>query len=558
VAGLAFVLAGRTAAILAAAIMSTIPLFLWELGVTYVDMFPAFYGVTCAIAVVLWVRGGSPWWLAIAGALAAFAFASKVPGAAVGVSLAVGLALVGRRPFDLGERLTSVVRFAAGGVVAIPWIIRSYQSTGAIPGLEILTTSVAGGTIGVAANLGEFGRGRGISDLIIIPWDATFEGARYVELGAGALGIVLLMALPLMIFVPRRRAAAIVVVAVAVAYLAWAFTAQYLRYALPLIALVCALCGAGGARLLTSPLTTGGLRGATAAIIASSLLLSPVLFVPTWFSQAPVGLLTGSIGRDDFLALRVGGYRVLAGLERLIPPGTQVGWIGRGDAAEIHGVARIIGVRPETWPDDPAGILAELDGREIDYLIWERNSTAADIWRTSALDVDFLSRYTNVLDAADNVLLLEVLDVPADRWALATDDLLSDPTMTGDAWSGTGEQRPGGGVELPPVGLIEQTIDVVPGRAYSFLATIACETPDARPRLVLDWFDDHEKMLSITSGQVVPGTEGSEQFLWAVAPPRARHVDVRVIGADEAACLVIRASVHGYPLPGSLPTAIGS
>ena len=49
------------------------------------------------------------------------------------------------------------------------------------------------------------------------------------------------MALPLILFVPRTRAVAFVLTAAGLAFLAWAFTAQYLRYSLPLLLLTAVL-----------------------------------------------------------------------------------------------------------------------------------------------------------------------------------------------------------------------------------------------------------------------------------------------------------------------------
>ena len=97
-------------------------------------------------------------------------------------------------------------------------------------------------------NVGEprsFGVGRDPLDVLRIPWDATFDGGVYQENGNGGLGIALLLTLPLIMLVPRTRAAAFMLALAALCFLGWAYTAQYFRYGLPLLACVAALCGAG-------------------------------------------------------------------------------------------------------------------------------------------------------------------------------------------------------------------------------------------------------------------------------------------------------------------------
>jgi len=57
VAGLARLLAGRSAGAIAGAAFATLPLVLWEMGHSYVDLYPPLFVVSAAAAVVVWQRG---------------------------------------------------------------------------------------------------------------------------------------------------------------------------------------------------------------------------------------------------------------------------------------------------------------------------------------------------------------------------------------------------------------------------------------------------------------------------------------------------------------------
>ena len=54
--------------------------------------------------------------------------------------------------------------------------------------------------------------------------------------------------------------------------------------------------------------------------------------------------------------------------------------------------------------------------------------------------------------------------------------------------------------------------------------------------LALRWFDDHAVELGVTEEWVLPGTAGSDQFLWHLAPPRAATVSVELTTTGGASC----------------------
>ena len=255
--------AQRLAAIIGATIFATMPLVLWELGTAYVDLFPAFFAVASVLAVMCWQRDGQLGWLLVAGALAGFGLAAKLTMGLVIVAVVVALGLVGRGPWQWRERLLSLVAFGLGGLVFLPWIVRNYAMSATGSGVVQSVLVGQGSLVGQASNPDDYGTGRSLLSLLRIPWDLAFNGARFSEAGAGDIGLLLLLLLPLVIFAPRTRAIAFLAVTVVISFLAWALITQATRHGLSVLALAAALSGIG----VASAIVDGGLPCATTAWI---------------------------------------------------------------------------------------------------------------------------------------------------------------------------------------------------------------------------------------------------------------------------------------------------
>ena len=92
-------------------------------------------------------------------------------------------------------------------------------------------------------NLSLFGMGTTLLNLLLLPWRLTRFPHRFVE--EGDIGIAYLTLLPVMITgIARRQVSRPLLATLVVTILAWFFTAQYLRYLLPLLPLM-ALTGTG-------------------------------------------------------------------------------------------------------------------------------------------------------------------------------------------------------------------------------------------------------------------------------------------------------------------------
>ena len=404
------------------------PLVLWELGTAYVDLFPVLFAVACVLAIGCWQRDGQLSWLLVAGALAGFGLAAKLTMGLVILAVVAALALVGRGPWQWRQRLVSLVAFGLGGLVVVPWLLRSYDVTGIVPGPGLLVDHAVGTA---TTDLATFGLGRSPLDLVSIPWHLTFHGEVFHQEGAGDIGIVLLLLLPFVLLVPRTRAIAFLIVTVLVSFLGWAFTAQLTRYMVPILALAAALAGIGVVNALSAtPFRTPRLLAliVPAGVIAG-LAATPLLLLPKWTAQVPIDLITGKQTSAEFVEETVMAAAALQTATTLLPPDTRVGYFATWEGAQLYTEARLIypessGLTREGMLVDlsllgttPEAVLASLQRLDIDYFIWNRLESHPQDWHSTLLSTPFLREHTRILAGDRSGYLFELLPQGGAGWA---------------------------------------------------------------------------------------------------------------------------------------------
>jgi 4-amino-4-deoxy-L-arabinose transferase-like glycosyltransferase len=580
IAGIGWLLAGRTAATVGAAIFTTMPLVLWELGTAYLDLFPVLFTVGAVLCVLLWQRHGPLAWLAVAGVLAGFGFTAKMTMGLMIVALGLALVFVGRGPWQWRERLLAGVAFGFGAAaVMLPWILRSYILTGAIPGLSILTEHATGSA---TSDLPGFGLGRSPLDLLRIPWAMTFQGELFNQSGGGDIGIVLLMTLPLAVLGPRTRATAFLAISGALSYLGWAFTAQYTRYLLPALAIAAAFAGIGVASAMAASTVSPRrlLAAAVPAGVVLGLLASPLLLLPSPKSREPViDVITGRVSASEYVTDEIPAAAALAAASALLPPDTPIGYFGlEQEGAQAYTEARLTYFPADPVNMTPGGVLIDLDllgttSEEVlaslerlgvEYFIWARSESRAQDWRSTLLSTPFLREHTRILSGDHGGYLFEI--VPGgDSWGTPDGNLLQDPDLErigadDGPWTAKGRSKARrGAVALRPRDLIAQRVPVNGTTPYLLVVSSRCEEPEQRAELVLRWLDDQGNTLSTDQELVLPGTEWSDQFLWHVAPERATSVSVELSSGNGSSCEVDETALNApspsnetAPAPASL------
>ena len=549
VGSLGWLLSGRTAALVAAAVFATIPIVQWEMGHAYVDLYPALFCTASAVAVVVWQQSGRRSMLVVAGALAGFSFATKVVSASAIAALGFAVAVVGRARWSLRERAFAVASFVLGGLAYLPWLIWSYQKTGSIPGIDYAVGALLNPASDIVGNLDEFGIGRELLSALAIPWAATFQGELFSEAGAGNLGILPLMLLPAILFAPRSRSTAFVAAAALTAYLGWAFSAQYFRYGLPLFALTCALIGAGAANLAVrlSKIGEGRSVHLLHAILLVGLAITPLLTMSNWLFRIPPSYFTGRLSREQLLAAYVSGFRVFDRSSAIVGAGNNLGWVGFRDIPRIFTEAHVVELSPPAADTPTSEVLASLRALDVSYFAWERSGSDSSAWRSPMLSLSFLRDHTDIAYAADNTYLFEVFDEPHDRWGVGAESILSptpgqspeDSEWTQDdgvTMSGTSMVLSDG------AGLWHETV-VRGGTPYLLVAKSRCGRASDPLIVALHW-RSAEGPLGMEWQLVNPGENGSEQFLWAIAPEAATSALVQVSAWGDGVCMVDDVALH--------------
>jgi hypothetical protein len=161
-----------------------------------------------------------------------------------------------------------------------------------------------------------------------------------------------------------------------------------------------------------------------------------------------------------------------------------------------------------------------------------------------------LRNHTRILAGDRSGYLFEVLPARGEGWGEGEQNLLSDPGLNtvGDAgpWTTKGKVSARKGIVslLRRDSSLAQRVPVSAGGAYLLLATGKCDGSTDTPTLVLRWFDARGDELGAAAEAVIPGTAGSTQFLWHVAPERAVSVSAEVASSG-ARCEFDEAALYG-------------
>ena len=579
VAGIGWMVGGRPAAVMGAAIFATMPLTLWLMGHTFPELFTVLFATAAALGLLLWQRDGARVWLVWAGLLAGCGVAAKTTTALLGVALAAAIFLVGRGPWRWRERVQTTLLFALGAAVTVaPWILRTYLLTGSLsPDLERMTGIVLGRVPGLAGSVPPSDTGTALAgqpalgtanwlrDMVLGLWTLTFhaEEQRFPVVGEGEIGIALLMLLPLVIFAPRTRAVALLVIAAAVSYVGWAFTPhQIARHLLPTLAILAALAGIGVASVAMAAPGASWLRRALAAAAPLALLLG--LFVIPFFilpnnglpsgrPRIPVEVILGQESAQAYVARQIPAAAAIAATNAL-PPETLVAYTGGPwGGAQIYTEARLVyfAFRPlAELGTDAAEVLATLERQGISYLIWYREATSREDERSTLLSTAFLRDHTRILAGDRNGYLFEIL--PADNLTWGESDppnLLADPELetagqASGSWTASGAVAPArNGITLPAGGSLAQRVVADAGRPYLLEVAGSCDGRGDPLRLSLRWLDAQGSGLGVTEESVNLTNRGSEQFLWRRAPADTAAVVAEVVVAPGAACDLASASL---------------
>lgn len=550
-------LGGARAGGLGALAFATMPLAIWLSQTAYLDLFLTLYAVVALLVILLPERPG--WRSAVvAGACIGLGIAVKVEfgQVAFGVAAAFGLAALRRGAVVKAVWLSALLTITAAGVAA-PWLARGYVATGFIPGLSLATQSLtraAGDRPAVVEYLAQYGLPRSLKNFAITPFAATLESWRYDAPAtpggpfSGLIGYLMLGLVPLLALTRPRRRLVLALAGAIAGFGLWFYVAQYMRSALPLLAILCAVSGAGfatarrrcGTRFERAALTVL-LLALVGAGVGVQLAVPNVTRDYAFGREDRATYLTKFLFCcDTYPALRLldeepNVTRVFATRDpaRLYTP-------YRISSFETAGKALAIG-------GDDAPVLAGLREGGYSHILIDRRHLPADWDQLTIFDEGFLRRNTVLVGGGENTYLYRILPpdeqgagipwahgpelLPNGGFELANGDLPSSWTALGQpAYDVSGQNSAAGRAAIlgTPKDAVSTSVPVVAHGQYLLAADVRGESSDAQIRLTISWRDASGATIATAFDQVPASARAYHtSSMLSAAPDGAVTAEVR-------------------------------
>jgi hypothetical protein len=307
-------LGGEIAGVVALLGFGTLPLVVWQAQIAYVDFFATLFTLTAALVLVVTQRIDARSVIVALGCLiAGLAVKSSFILVAPGLALIVGLIVLGQLPGKVGS--VGSVLAVIGLVSAALWITGNYFALAQVPALSPVVsflTTVRGQYVDVLPELGQNGAGRSLADLIRLPLDLVQQTELYGEYQTGFTGFLLLALAPLVVLVRLPGRARAVLLGALASLLIWFAIAQYVRYALPIIAILCALGATAYATLWRRSVARARIAySALPLVLAAAGLIGYLNTILVYPGLVPYQVVLGQQSKAAYLADRIAPYTAL-------------------------------------------------------------------------------------------------------------------------------------------------------------------------------------------------------------------------------------------------------
>lgn len=319
---------------IAAAVLLSVPtLPIWA-SFAYIDLGWSLYEFLALFAVLRWVEHQQRRWLVLGGLLLGLALGSKYL-ALMGFVLL--LALIGLRALQQGARQTLAALLAFGLpalAVGGPWYLKNllwfgnpvYPFFFGGPGWSSERLAL------YSAYLNSFGSGRTPVDILLIPWNAYAQHARFgttmnrIDIPSPLFPLVLVAP-----FVRKGRITSALLWLSLARMLFWAMVSQQLRFLLPVYpALSIATADVIGRVLPVGPTRRRLWRMFPPALALGCVTLTLFYQIVALGTYRPLGFVAGRENRSSFLSRTVGDYAASRFIADRLPPSSRVLLLGDG------------------------------------------------------------------------------------------------------------------------------------------------------------------------------------------------------------------------------------
>jgi hypothetical protein len=526
------------------------PLVLWLGASAYIDIGLTMFVVLAAYSFFNWYQSRRGSWLVLSALFFGFAAGSKYlalfPLAVFGLFLLYWAAKERR----FRELLAFTVIVAA---VASPWYIRNVRYTGN-PVWPYFGSKLGYGNWNpddlreVSQEQASYGTGRGITALIMLPWNLVFHGPVF-HAGSNDLSPVYLLLLPLTLIAAWKNSYLRALLVVAGLYtLSWFSTVQVLRYLLLAVPFVSLVTAAALDTYVFSWLRAKWPTVSTVhAGITCILLLGFGLGRPTslWRQALPPATAQQ---RDSFLRQSLRSYPAYEFLNHLkgndytvyaLDDANMAYFAGGHFMGDWFGPARYSALLNHLAK--PEELYEELHRLGAQYLlIYEAGSFSSQRIGDSVLTPGFLETHFKIIYARSNVLLFEVDD--------HVEQLNRSPELLRNggfemlnagipmSWSkagkpvidSTGANSHEGktAVRADAEDWLAQRVALESGRVYLLRSFSRAMQPLQFARLQINWLDRDQKLMSADIEVVPAYSNWHSQVMAARAPDNAAFADV--------------------------------
>jgi hypothetical protein len=528
---------GGLSGFFATVIFGTLPITLWLAQTAYMDLFAALFAISCVL--VMTASRAHLWRVA--------SFVLGGVGIGLGVKTSFGSIAIG---------------LLATLMVGAVWMARErYRRVHVVwAGFALLLLI---GVLGVVLWSGinspldplrerwlvtsrqfflydQFGSGRSPIALLRAPLDLTLHTSRYGEMQDGAVGYLLLAMLPLLLFIRLKRPAILLLVAAITASLVWFYIAQYVRYALPILAFWCALAGTACSAVLAvrANLAQRLLTGFSLVVLLGSGIIGYLNTMLIYPGNVPYAVVLGYQREDEYLAANVPAHSTIQLLNNE-PGATRA--LTTGEYARLYSTVRLSGLRIADYAEDEQKMLGYLDEHQFSHILIDRERLVDNWNQFIVFNEQFLQRNTVLVGGERNAYLYRIVPqsqrgrdqswahgpelLPNSSFDKRDDAVLSDWQSVGEPLEQSDNISPNGSattVRVSPQRSYFTAVPVQPGRRYLLSETVCAVESEGLSRLQINWLDSTNTFIS-TSIEVVPTRVGKfQQFsMIAVAPTNA-------------------------------------
>lgn len=322
--------------LLAGAIFYTIPIVSYEATTAYIELALTMYSFLACYAAYKWVKFHGDNWLGITGLFCGLALGTKYLAAFIVVAIVAGAVFAcdkGKNSWGfLFKRLLWLGAITA--LVASPWYIKNILYTGnpVFPFLNNVFQSPFWMPVNERMDLDTHGVGKGLLELIVLPWNLTFHGSRF----RGIIGPVFLAFLPVALLRMVREIKYLLATSVTFLIL-WFFSGQVMRYLIPILALLSIVVAYGVERLCNFE---ARIQRIVLALVLGPIMVGLILNVPSnialWqregvghiITKFPLKVILGQEREDRYLSRHVPGYEVYKFLAANVASSARIFTIG--------------------------------------------------------------------------------------------------------------------------------------------------------------------------------------------------------------------------------------